>query len=110
MTEHHQYVFIGSGVAAVTVAKRLLEDDPKASILMLDAGPEVKAKDRRYWWDYLIFNRKPYDYTYDIDGENTTEGDIDATVAKLLLDAAVHHFDGLDDDSLGHIGRAGLGV
>lgn len=77
MTEHHQYVFIGSGVAGITVAKRLLENDPGTSILMLDAGPEVKAKGRRYWWDYLIFNRKPYDYTYDIDGENTTEGDID---------------------------------
>ena len=36
MTEHHQYVFIGSGVAGITVAKRLLENDPGTSILMLD--------------------------------------------------------------------------
>jgi choline dehydrogenase-like flavoprotein len=76
MTEHFDYVFIGSGVAGATVAKRLLEHERSTSILMLDAGPEVRAKDRRYWWDYIIFDRKPYDYTYDIPGENTTRGDI----------------------------------
>lgn len=76
MSEHHQYVFIGSGVAGITVAKRLLENNPLTSILMLDAGPEVKAKDRRYWWDYLITERKPYDFTYDIPGESITQGDI----------------------------------
>ena len=77
MTESVQYLFVGSGVAGATVSKRLLESDPNASILILEAGPEVKAKDRRYWWDYLIFDRKPYDYCYDIVGENTTYGDID---------------------------------
>lgn len=76
MTEHFRYVFIGSGVAGATVAKRLLEREPATSILMLDAGPYVKPKDRRYWWDYIIFGRKPYDYCYDIQGENTTVGDI----------------------------------
>ena len=76
MATHYQYVFIGSGVAGATVAKRLLEHNANTSILMLDAGPEVKAKDRRYWWDYVIFGRKPYDYCYDVDGENTTSGDI----------------------------------
>lgn len=76
MTEHFQYILIGSGVAAVTVAKSLLEQNAQTSILMLEAGPQVVAKDRRYWWDYLIFDRKPYDFTYDVQGENTTEGDI----------------------------------
>ncbi len=76
MNEHHQFVFIGSGVAAITVSKRLLEHNPKTSILMLDAGPKVEAKNRRYWWDYLIFNRKPYDFCYDVPGENETVGDI----------------------------------
>lgn len=76
MSHRYQYVFIGSGVASTTVSKRLLEQNPDTSILMLDAGPEVEAKNRRYWWDYLIFNRKPYDYCYDIEGENKTVGDI----------------------------------
>ncbi len=75
-SKHYQYVFIGSGVAGATVARRLLAHDPGTSILMLDAGPEVEAKGRRYWWDYVITGRKPYDYTYDIPGENSTKGDI----------------------------------
>ena len=77
MTEHYQFVFIGSGVAAITVSKRLLEHNPQTSILMLDAGQKVQAKGRRHWWDYLISGRKPYDYCYDIKGENETVGDID---------------------------------
>lgn len=77
MTEHFQFVFIGSGAAAIAVSKRLLEHNPGTSILMLDAGPKVPAKGRRYWWDYLIFNRKPYEYCYDVPGENETVGDID---------------------------------
>lgn len=77
MTEHFQFVFVGSGVAATTVSKRLLEKNSQTSILMLDAGPKVEAKKRRYWWDYLIFDRKPYDYCYDIPGENDTVGNID---------------------------------
>lgn len=76
MTQHYQYVFIGSGIAGTTVAKRLLEHDPSTSILMLEAGPQIKAQDRRHWWDYVIHDRKPYSYCYDIEGENKTEGDI----------------------------------
>lgn len=74
--DHFQYVFVGTGVAGATVVRRLLAKDPGASILMLEAGPVVKAKDRRYWWDHALFDRKPYDYCYDVPGENTTVGDI----------------------------------
>jgi choline dehydrogenase-like flavoprotein len=76
MSDHFQYVFVGSGVAGATVARQLLAKNRGASILMLDAGPEVEAKNRRYWWDYVITDRKPYDYCYDVPGENTTVGDI----------------------------------
>jgi choline dehydrogenase-like flavoprotein len=77
VTKHYQFVLIGSGVAATTLAKRLLEKDPGTSILMLEAGPEVPRKDRRAWWDYVVLSgRKPYDYCTDVDGENTTIGDI----------------------------------
>ena len=75
-TAHFKYIFVGSGVAGATVVRRLLADDPACSILMLEAGPVVKAKDRRYWWDHALFDRKPYDYCYDVPGENTTVGDI----------------------------------
>lgn len=77
MKKDYQYVLIGSGVAATTLAKRLLEKDPRTSILMLEAGPKVPRMDRRAWWDYVVLDRRPYDYCRDIDGENTTVGDID---------------------------------
>jgi hypothetical protein len=51
-----EYVFIGSGVAASRVAKTVLENNRLASILILDAGPKVPAKDRRAWWDYVVLN------------------------------------------------------
>jgi choline dehydrogenase-like flavoprotein len=72
MAAHYQYIFIGSGVAAVTVATRLLEKDRSTSILMLEAGPKVATGDRRSWWDYIQTGRKPYDFCYDVQGENKT--------------------------------------
>lgn len=76
MTEHFQYVMVGSGVAAVTVARSLLAKDPNTSILLLEAGPRVERGDRRSWWDYVLSERKPYDFCYDVKGENKTVGDI----------------------------------
>lgn len=76
MTEHFKYVLIGSGVAAVTLAKRLLEADRNTSILILEAGPKVPRGDRRSWWDYVLTGRKPYDYCYDVAGENKTQGNV----------------------------------
>lgn len=77
MPKHYRYVLIGSGVAAVTLAKQLLHEDPSMPILILEAGPRVPRGDRRGWWDYVLTERKPYDYCYDVPGENKTEGDID---------------------------------
>jgi choline dehydrogenase-like flavoprotein len=69
-----QYLLVGSGVAASSIAKRLLENDPNASILTLEAGSRIPAKDRRLWWDYVVNNRLPYDYTYDERGANPSTG------------------------------------
>lgn len=76
MTEHFEYVMIGSGVAAVTVARHLLASGASGSILILEAGPRVERADRRGWWNYVLTERKPYDYCYDVEGENETVGDI----------------------------------
>jgi len=77
MSRHYSYVLIGSGVAAVTLARQLLQQDRSTSILMLEAGPRVPRGDRRGWWDYVLTGRKPYDFCRDLPGENRTEGDID---------------------------------
>ncbi len=69
-----EYVFVGSGVAASTVAKTILEKNRLASILILDAGPKVPQQDRRSWWDYVVLNRRPYDYCYDQKGQNQSVG------------------------------------
>jgi len=76
MSRHYGYVLIGSGVAAVTLARQLLGQDRSTSILILEAGPRVPRGVRRSWWDYVLTERKPYDFCYDIPGENSTTGDI----------------------------------
>lgn len=75
----YQYVIVGSGVAGVTLAMLLLRHDPATSILILEAGPRIKRKDRRYWWDLAAksvydsakqdFDYQPYAWTYDQKGE-----------------------------------------
>lgn len=67
---------VGAGIAGITIAKRLLENNPATSILILDAGPEIPAKERRPWWDYITLNQLPYDFTYDQDWEAKSVGNI----------------------------------
>lgn len=76
MAAEYEYILVGCGVAAATVAKTLLEHNRSASILMLEAGPEVEARNRRHWWDYVVLDRKPYAYTYDQPGEYQSIGNI----------------------------------
>jgi choline dehydrogenase-like flavoprotein len=72
----YDYIIVGSGVAGITIAKNLLEHNPLTSILMLEAGPFIPAKERRAWWDYITINRTPYDFTYDTKWEAKSVGDI----------------------------------
>lgn len=74
-------VIIGSGVAATSVAQKLLEADPQASVLILEAGVRVKTKDYGLWEQYILTRQTPYDQftdlpypTRDIPGENTSAG------------------------------------
>lgn len=74
-------IVIGSGVAASAISQRLLEKDPKASILMLEAGTRVKTKDFAIWENYLITGRLPYESFWDLQypqkdsrGENASVG------------------------------------
>ncbi len=79
MTKEFEYIIIGSGVAGATIAKLILENNRTRSILMLEAGPRVKSKDRRFWWDLAvksifdqdkpIYEYLPYSWTYDQKGE-----------------------------------------
>jgi len=74
-------LIIGSGVAAAALAQRLLDNNPKASILILEAGPPVKTKDFGLWENYLITGQLPYDRCKDLNypqkdvpGENMSVG------------------------------------
>ena len=67
-------LLVGSGVAAATIAKRLLDANPSASILMLEAGDRIPEKDRRAWWDFVVTQRLPYSYAYDERGANPSIG------------------------------------
>jgi choline dehydrogenase-like flavoprotein len=59
-------LIIGSGVAATVVSETLLAADPKASILILEAGTRVKTKDFGLWENYLITNKLPYEAYWDL--------------------------------------------
>jgi choline dehydrogenase-like flavoprotein len=56
----YDYIIVGSGVAGTTVAKELLEDNAKLSILILEAGKVSTLKDRRLWWNYVKNGKQPY--------------------------------------------------
>ena len=70
----YAYIIVGSGVAGATIAKKLLEAQPDTPILMLEAGPQVPMKDRRYWWDYVLYGHKAYDPCEDCDEESLNVG------------------------------------
>lgn len=74
MTENYAYIIVGSGVAGSLVATKLLENDPGLPILMLEAGPVIPMKDRRYWWDYVVTGAQPYDQCEDSDADNSNVG------------------------------------
>ncbi|PKH52347.1 hypothetical protein CXF68_17320 [Tenacibaculum sp. Bg11-29] len=77
MKNKYDYIIVGAGVAAATVARGLLLHKHDTSILILEAGPEVKAKDRRFWWDYITKGERPYTYTYDQKFEAGSTGNIE---------------------------------
>lgn len=81
------YVLVGSGVAGLTLAKRLLEANPRTSILMLEAGPVIPAKNRRSWWDYITLKRTPYDFTYDQEWDAKSLGNINWITAGTRVKA-----------------------
>ena len=81
-------LIIGSGVAAAALAQRLLDKDPKASILVLEAGSRVKTKDFGLWENYLITGQLPYDRYKDLNypqkdaaGENMSVGGTEIPLA-----------------------------
>ena len=55
-------LIIGSGVVGAAIAQKILDEFPKASILMLEAGPKVKMKDFTLFHNYLITREVPYKF------------------------------------------------
>lgn len=81
MNREVETLIIGSGVVAAAISQRLLEKNPSASILILEAGNRVKTKDFALWEQYLLTGRLPYDACRDLDypqrdshGENASIG------------------------------------
>lgn len=79
-------LIVGSGVAATAISERLLQSDANASILILEAGSEVKMQDQSLWQDFVVngqqYDKLPYfkynDLPYpdrDQPGENLSIGD-----------------------------------
>ena len=68
MRRDYHYIIVGSGVAATLICDRLLEANPLAAILLLEAGGRIPSRDRRSWWDLVLDRKAPYAFTYDDDG------------------------------------------
>lgn len=73
MSRDYDYVVVGSGVAATLVCDRLLDSDPLASILVLEAGGRIPSRDRRSWWDLVLTRTTPYAWTYDNDSSGDAQ-------------------------------------
>lgn len=52
-------VVVGSGVAAVAVARRFLRRNPSHEVLMLEAGEHLQMGDYRKWLDFLMTKTAP---------------------------------------------------
>jgi len=67
VSRDYDYIVVGSGVAATLVCDRILDNNPLASILVLEAGERIPSRNRRSWWDLVLSRQTPYSSTYDDD-------------------------------------------
>lgn len=75
-TTQTEYILIGSGVAAVTIAERLLAANPSATITILEAGKVYPTQDRRAWWDYVITGKAVYNPAVDTKDEYSVDSNV----------------------------------
>lgn len=97
-------LIVGSGVAAVALASRLLAHDRTASILVLEAGGKVKMRDFALYQNYVVNGSLPYQLYYDLPaptrghpGENHFTGDAQMELqgARLMTyGGTTVHWDG----------------
>lgn len=52
-------LIVGSGVAAVAVARRLLNRSSSEQVLILEAGPDFEASNYRMWVDFVMTKETP---------------------------------------------------
>ena len=73
---HTEYILIGSGIAAVTLAERLLAANPTTGITILEAGRQYPAQDRRAWWDYVMTGKAVYNPAVDTKDEYSVRSNV----------------------------------
>ena len=94
MKKEYRTIIVGSGVAATLVADRLLEADPSASVLILEAGSRIPLRDRATWWDLLVSNKTPYSWTYDIENGKDQESFTDSSTKWVFKESRVRALGG----------------
>jgi choline dehydrogenase-like flavoprotein len=71
-------VVVGSGVAAVTFARGVLQTDKECSVVILEAGGDLRMANPRIWLDFLMTKRRPQDRFAD------AAGDYDVNSSKMF--------------------------
>ena len=92
MEKKVDYLIIGSGVAGAAISSKILNENPKASILMLEAGTKVEMRDFATYQDYVVTGNTPYAFCqdenypqHDTPGENkTNDWDLQLRGARLM--------------------------
>lgn len=86
---HADTLIIGSGVAAAAISQRLLNDDARADILILEAGARVKMQDGALWQEYVVSNAAtsslPYSRYYDLDYPERDQPGENMSVGKTVM-------------------------
>lgn len=80
-------LIVGSGVAATTVARRVLERNDATVVDMFEAGPDFRTQNWRWWTDFVTTGRSPNGRYLDkpSDADINPEGGFELVGGRMIV-------------------------